>query len=36
MLEGINFTAEQGQTVAFIGSTGSGKVVSYQSRAALL
>ena len=25
MLEGINFTAEQGQTVAFIGSTGSGK-----------
>lgn len=25
MLEGISFTAEQGQTVAFIGSTGSGK-----------
>ncbi len=25
MLEGINFTAEQGQMVAFIGSTGSGK-----------
>ena len=25
MLEGVNFTAEQGQTVAFIGSTGSGK-----------
>ena len=25
MLEGINFTATQGQTVAFIGSTGSGK-----------
>ena len=25
MLEGINFTAEKGQTVAFIGSTGSGK-----------
>ena len=25
MLEGISFTATQGQTVAFIGSTGSGK-----------
>ncbi len=36
MLEGINFTAEQGQTVAFIGSTGSGKSSTYQSRAALL
>lgn len=25
MLEGINFTAKKGETVAFIGSTGSGK-----------